>query len=383
MALFSKNKNVIGIDIGVDSVKMVELAKQQGKPALITYGIAEDSVDIVRDKSAESTAKLVHIIKQIITEARISGKSVIAALPTFSVFSSILSLPMMPKKDLAQAVRWEAKKFVPMPLEEMILDWKLLKSLDVLKQEREQTATKSDSETKDNSGMVDDENNKNQDKTSEKQPKADHLRVLITAAPKNLVSRYVDVIKSAGLELSSLETEAFAVTRSIIGNQKGSVMIVDIGSVTTDIIIIEDGIPILNRSIDVGGKTLTNAIAQSLHIDIARAEQFKRDIGVNLNGGSAIPRVMKQTLQPILQEITYSHNLYLSQTNQPVEKIVLTGGSALLPAMDQFLAETTNINTYIGDPWTRIGYKDELKPVLDEVGSRLPVAIGLALRPLD
>ena len=270
-----------------------------------------------------------------------------------------------------------------MPLEEMILDWKLLKSLDVLKQEREQTATKSDSETKDNSGMVDDENNKNQDKTSEKQPKADHLRVLITAAPKNLVSRYVDVIKSAGLELSSLETEAFAVTRSIIGNQKGSVMIVDIGSVTTDIIIIEDGIPILNRSIDVGGKTLTNAIAQSLHIDIARAEQFKRDIGVNLNGGSAIPRVMKQTLQPILQEITYSHNLYLSQTNQPVEKIVLTGGSALLPAMDQFLAETTNINTYIGDPWTRIGYKDELKPVLDEVGSRLPVAIGLALRPLD
>lgn len=387
MALFSKNKSIIGIDIGADSVKMVELAEEQGKPALITYGIAEDSIDIVRDTSPGSTAKLVYIIKQIISESRINGKSVIAALPTFSVFSSILSLPVMPKKDLAQAVRWEAKKFVPMPLEEMILDWKLLKSLNDLKQERGQDVFDDISVPgnleADNTIEETDAKKVNSSDTEDKQPKSDHLRVLITAAPKNLVSRYVNVIKSAGLQLGSLETEAFAVTRSIIGSQKGSVMIVDIGSVTTDIMIIEDGIPILNRSIDVGGKTLTNAIAQSLHIDTARAEQFKRDIGVNLTGGSAIPRVMKQTLHPILQEITYSHNLYLSQTNQPVEKIILTGGSALLPAMDQFLAETTNINTYIGDPWTNINYKDELKPVLDEVGSRLPVAIGLALRPLD
>ena len=380
MTLFSKNKSIIGIDIGADSVKMVELVKEQGKPKLVTYGVAEDSIDIVRDNSPESTAKLVYIIKQIISESRMKGKSVIAALPTFSVFSSILSLPNMPKKDLAQAVRWEAKKFVPMPLEEMILDWKLLKSLDDLKQEREKGKSSEASDTE----IPDDKNDLKQslDNDQEKS-KSSHLRVLITAAPKNLVSRYVDVVKSADLQLDSLETEAFAVTRSIVGNQKGSVMIVDIGSITTDIMIIEDGIPILNRSIDVGGKTLTHAIAQSLHVDVARAEQFKRDIGVSLSGSSAIPRVMKQTLQPILQEITYSHNLYLSQTNQPVEKIVLTGGSAMLPGMDQFLAETTNINTYTGDPWQNVSYQDELKPVVDEIGSRLPVAIGLALRPLD
>ncbi len=404
MDLFSKNKSIIGIDIGADSVKMIELIKEQGKPKLLTYGVAEDSIDIVRDTSAESTAKLVHIIKQIMSEARISGKSVIAALPTFSVFSSILSLPMMPQKDLAQAVRWEAKKFVPMPLDEMILDWKLLKSIDTLQQERGQAAAPPTSPL-----AVADPNNpvdpntppdvvppndvttsiagSNPDKAAALetpvQASSDHLRVLITAAPKSLVSRYVDVMKSAGLQLGSLETEAFAVARSIVGKQKGSVMVVDIGAITTDIIIIEDGIPILNRSIDVGGKTLTAAIAKSLHIDVARAEQFKRDIGVGGGGGSAIPRVMQQTLQPILQEITYSHNLYLSQTNQPVEKIILTGGSALLPAMDQFLATSTNINTYLGDPWSRITYPEELKPVLDEIGSKLPVAIGLALRLLD
>jgi len=381
MSFFKKNSSIIGIDIGADSVKMIELAKDQSRTKLITYGIAEDSIDIVRDTSPESTAKLVHIIRQIIDEARISGKSVIAALPTFSVFSSILSLPAMPQKDLAQAVRWEAKKFVPMPLDEMILDWKLLKSINTLQQERGQTPLQTrvtDAKSQDITNSI-----ANSDAEAAASVNPDHLRVLITAAPKNLVSRYVDVMKSAGLQLGSLETEAFAVARSIVGKQKGSVMVVDIGAITTDIIIIEDGIPILNRSIDVGGKTLTTAIAKSLHIDLSRAEQFKRDIGVSGHSGSNIPRVMQQTLQPILQEITYSHNLYLSQTNQSVEKIILTGGSALLPAMDQFLAASTNINTYIGDPWSRVSYPDELKPVLDEIGSKLPVAIGLALRSLD
>ncbi|MGB0757693.1 MAG: pilus assembly protein PilM [Patescibacteria group bacterium] len=390
MGLFTKSKSVIGIDIGADSVKMVQLAEDHKKPTLVTYGMAEDSIDIVRDTSEESTAKLVYIIKQIVEQSRMSSPSLVAALPTFSVFSSILSLPAMPKKDLAQAVRWEAKKFVPMPLEEMILDWKELKSINQLQAERS-----SSEQTQEQSGESGEEEQEKKVTPNPQEPvdltqgtgnqgpaKPDHLRVLITAAPKSLVSRYVDVVKSAGLQLANLETEAFAIARSLTGAQRGTVMIVDIGSITTDIIVIEDGIPIMNRSIDVGGKTLTQAIAQSLHIDPSRAEQFKRDIGVNQAAGSAIPRVMKQTLQPILQEISYSHNLYQSQTNQPVDKIVLTGGSALLPSMDSFLAEVTNINTYLGDPWMHIGYPEDLKPVLDEIGSRLPVAIGLALKPM-
>lgn len=397
MSLFNKTKSFIGLDIGTDSVKMVELKSEQGGPTLATYGIAEESIDIVRDTSQESTKRIVQIIEQVKEQSRTSTKLAIAALPTFAVFSSIISLPAMPKKDLAQAVRWEAKKFVPMPLEEMILDWKLLKSIDQLQKERSGQATDKAAEQgsnapgltpQDSAADNEQENNAAQDQAEGQAPlstssKPQHLRVLITAAPKNLVSRYVDIFKSAGLQLSSLETEAFAVARSLIGKTKTSAMVVDIGSITTDIMIIEDGIPILNRSIDVGGKTLTTAIAQSLHVETARAEQFKRDIGVNQEAGSNIPRVMEQTMQPILQEIKYSYNLYTNQTNQQVEKIILTGGSALLPEMDTYLAQATNINTYIGDPWQRIRYAEELKPVLEEVGTRLAVSIGLAMRPLE
>jgi len=394
MKLFGSVKSFIGIDIGTDSVKMVELKKENNQPTLQTYGIAEESIDIVRDTSAESLQKIVQIISHTLETSRITSRNAIAALPTFSVFSSILSLPSMPKKDLAQAVRWEAKKFVPMPLDEMILDWKLLKSLDELQQAREKEQSVSDKSDKPSlqemqarvhAGATEEDDFKPEEKQSEdsKPKKSSYLRVLITAAPKSLVSRYVEIFKQTGITLNSLETEAFALSRSLIGKQKGSVMIVDIGSITTDIVIIEDGIPILNRSIDVGGKTLTDSIARSLHIDVSRAEQFKRDIGVDQESGSAIPRVMEQTMHPVLQEINYSHNLYISQTSQPVEKIVLTGGSAMLPGIADYLSRMTNINTYLGDPWARIRYAEELKPVLDEVGARLPVAIGLALRPLD
>lgn len=389
MKLFSSEKGFVGIDIGTDSVKMVELKKDGGQPTLVTYGIAEDSIDIVRDTSPQSTQKIIQIVRQTLETSRISSRSAIAALPTFAVFSSILSLPNMPKKDLAQAVRWEAKKFVPMPLEEMILDWKLLKTLGELHQERDALNKSEQEPDKEKPSLQEMQARIQAGATEENQPppqassKSGHLRVLITAAPKSLVSRYVEIFRQTGLTLASLETEAFALARSLIGKQKGSVMIVDVGSITTDIVIIEDGIPILNRSIDVGGKTLTGSIAQSLHIDANRAEQFKRDIGVNQDSGSAIPRVMEQTMQPILQEINYSHNLYISQTGQPVEKIVLTGGSAMLPGIDGYLARVTNINTYLGDPWARIRYNSQLKPVLDEVGARLPVAVGLALRSLD
>lgn len=417
MGLFSKKvKSFTGVDIGTASVKMVQLAKEGKRPRLVTYGFAEESIDMVRDTSEESIQRVVGIIKQVAEKARITSPNIIAALPTFAVFSSILSLPLMPRKDLANAIRWEAKKFVPMPLKEMILDWKLLKSLETLKEERQQQAahepakspslepTSSPSPVKDDFGNTVfsslkkeveslDKGKQKEDgakETSEKKGEkgtvspSQNVRVLITAAPKTLVSRYMKIFKGAGLQLVSLETEAFALARAIIGTQKGSVMIVDVGSITTDIVIIEDGIPLLNRSIDVGGATLTHALAQSLHIEEKRAEQFKRDIGIGHTTGSAdIPRVMEQTLQPIVHEINYSHSLYTSQSGQRVEKIVLVGGSASLPAIDAYLANITGINTYIGDPWSRVAYPEELKPVLDEVGSRLAVAIGLAIREID
>ncbi len=350
LGLWGKKKSFLGVDIGTSSIKVVELAAGSNRvPRLVTYGRAEDASNITKVDSEEDIRRLVVTLQEVYQRARATSRKVVSALPAYTVFSSVISLPVMSPKELAAAVAWEARKFVPLPLEEMTLDWKLLNDT--------KTAT-----------------TPNQ-----------NLRVLLTAAPQNIVKKYLDIFKRADLELLSLETEAFALERSLMGGAAETVMIVDLGAVTTDISVVEQGIPVLNRSIDVGGLTLTKAIAQSLNIDVKRAEQFKRDIGLNVvatSGSGNIPHTIEGTISPVINEIKYTFNLYQGQSAKGIEKIIITGGSAFLPHLTEYLEKIFQLRVYVGDPWARISYPLEMKPVLDEVGPQFAGAIGLAMREL-
>lgn len=383
MPFFQKKVNsYIGVDLGTAGIKVVELANTKGHAQLLTYGIVESSADVVRSNAPETINKVVELLKTIVSKSHVTTDRAVAALPAFSVFSSILSLPPMPKSDLAQAVKWEAKKFVPMPLDEMILDWKLLKNIPEV--DVNQSLVSDIEKTEAEKIKAEDENSFVQKKEVIVNQAKQNYRVLITAAPKNLVSRYLEIFKKANLKLISLETESFALARSLFFGAKLPVMIIDIGSLTTAISIIEDGVPILNRSLDVGGATLTQAISTSLNIDRRRAEQFKRDIGIaHTNASSGIPKVIERALNPVINEVKYSLNLYQSQTAQGIEKVILVGGSAFLPSITDYLSQVLNLNVYVGDPWFRVSYPEDLKLVLEEVGSRLAVAVGLGMRDID
>jgi type IV pilus assembly protein PilM len=384
MGLFSASKeSFIGIDIGTASIKIVELKKQAGKPFLVTYGYVDIKSDIIRSNTPETRQRIIATLKNLLKSSRVTSDKVIAALPTFSVFNSIITLPRMPLKDLSSAIKWEAKKYVPMPLEEMILDSKVLNNNEELK-DKNLPAKKGLSMFSlkgDNHGIA-------QPPAEALEPKKEEekiFRVLVTAAPKNLVSRYIEIFKQVGVKLISLETEAFALARSLIGYNEVPTMIVDIGSITTDTCVIEKGIPILNRSIDVGGLSITQAIAGSLNVSFERAEQFKRDFGVSLTQDAnqkGIPKLIINALGPVINEIKYVFDLYHNQGSLEIEKIILAGGSAFLPNLAEHFSNLFNKPTVIGNPWDRVVYPVELKPVLDEVGSRLAVAIGLAMRDI-
>jgi Tfp pilus assembly PilM family ATPase len=102
--------------------------------------------------------------------------------------------------------------------------------------------------------------------------------------------------------------------------------------------------------------------------------------------GEGLPKIFEATILPLVTEITYSMNVYTNQDPQAtkqVEKIVLTGGSAALPALAAYFTSQLNIKTYLGDPWARVVYPDELRPVLDEIGPRFAVSVGLAMRDIE
>jgi len=347
MGIFSSTNSYLGIDIGSTSIKIVELKKEGVQAKLLTYGFSENLNTSQKDwqSNASFAAK---VINKICEEAGAVSRSAVSALPTFSVFSSVLNLSNITKKDIASAVHWEAKKVIPLPLEEMILDWKKIGDEDKAK------------------------GNKN-------------IRVLLTGAPRTLVKKYIDIFKEAQINLLSLETETFSLIRSVLGNDKSTIMLVELGASTTDISIIDNCIPMLNRSVDIGGTTITKAISHHLNIGLERAEQFKYDLGISSieSEEDVVPNTIIETISPIVNEIKYAINLFQSKNNKKTEKIVLSGGSALLPNLVNYLAKVLDTKVIIGDPWARVSYPVDLKPLLHEIGPRMSVAIGLAMREIE
>ncbi len=356
MSIFSPNISYLGIDMGTSSIKIVELKKEGGKAKLLTYGFSES----LQGTEQADVKQISKIINQVYQQAGAVSKNAVAALPTFSVFSSIINLTGVSKKDISSAVHWEAKKVIPLPLEEMILDWRNIKKSG-----------------KDNPIRREVSKNNKEIKASTK--------VLLTGAPRSLVKKYIEIFKSVQINLLSLETETFSLIRSLLGNDKATIMIVEMGANTTDISIVDYGIPILTRSIDVGGLTISKAISNNLNIGLERAEQFKYDLGISSieSRENVIPKTITETVSPIVNEIKYALNLFQNKNKKGVEKIVLSGGAALLINFANYLSKVLDMNVIIGNPWARISYPIDLKPLLDEIGPRLSIAVGLAMREIE
>lgn len=380
MKLFSNSTSYLGIDIGTSSIKMVELENFKGQAKLKTYGYSDISTNVLHGTSERNNEIVANYIDTVAKKSKVQTRQVVAALPTFSVFNFIITLPPMPKKDLAAAIKWEAKKFIPVPIEEMILDWKILNKKRVKVDEGfKGKLSIFDKKKKDQDG---DDGSAEAKKAAETMPMDKNYRILLTAAPKSLVARYIDIFRRANMNLLSLETEAFALSRSLMGNDMSTVMIVDVGATTADICIIEQGVPILNRGIDTGGEFITKTIMNSLNVNQERAEQFKRDFGLSTSGNKNIPDVIQKSLNSIINEIRYVFEMFENQGDSKIDKVILTGGSAFLPNLPEYLSELLKLSVIIGNPWDRIIYPLDLEPILHEIGPRMSISIGLAMRDI-
>jgi type IV pilus assembly protein PilM len=349
MSLFGapKLQSYLGVDIGAGGIKLVELANEKGRARLVTYGFTERMPEDAAKSPLDQPEETAALLKKIHAKAKGAAKKAVTGIPVAQVFSSVISVnvPADKKKEIDAAVRVQAKKITPRPLEEMVLDYKVI----------------------------------------EETPKL--TKILLTAAEASLVRKYVDVFRRAGLELVSLETDPLALIRSLVGRDLSTIILVDIGALRTSISVVEKGVPFVSRSIDVGGISFTRALAERLKIPLGTAEQMKHDIaGMNAmlpEGGT--PKAVEPIIASITNELRYVVNLYTSQQGWTgtIEKVVLTGGAALFPRLAEMLGNALGIRTYVGDPWARVVYPQDLRPLLDQIGPRFGVAIGLAMRDIE
>jgi len=372
MSLFSKHESYLGVDIGSGGIKLVELHKVKDRPQLWTYGIAEQSLDIhlpeLKEKAPEDlllnknsnfkkeqniptlddprVTQYAELLKALLKATKVTTTNTVASLPVSYVFQAVVNLPIVEAKDLDHIIMAEIKKMLPRPIEEMQVVHQLIP------------------------------NENNSEKEKEK-----FLRVLVTAAPRELVAFYSAIFQKAGLQLKELETEPFALVRSLIGRDTSTSMIVDVGAERTSFFIVEQGLPITHRSITVGGNTVDAVLQRVLGLEKSAVQQAKVDL--SRNPGKISNTEFSTFLDPITKEIEYSFDLFLHQTgneNKRPEKIILTGGSAALPFLQQEIQNKFSMRVFVGDPWARVVYQEELKKVLDNIGPRMSVALGLAMK---
>ncbi|MFA5051480.1 MAG: type IV pilus assembly protein PilM [Patescibacteria group bacterium] len=342
-----KNENLVGIDFGSGAIKIVELANRAGTVELITYGLGIKNrvtvkTDAVRNRQT-TVEQLVHVMK----ESRVTTKRVVAALPAVNVFTTVVTMPPMPKKEIDDAIRWEAKKMVPLPLDKMSIDWHPVT-----------TPTTGDGS-------------------------AEKITIIMTAAPTDVIKGYMDIFRSANLQLVGLETEATALRRSLLPIAHGCHLLLDIGATTSNVTIFDQGLPVVTRNIDIGGEAISRNIANAMNISVERADQFRDDIGLPLTGQSTHPVHQAITFvidNLILQELSRVLNTYTAGGGQPLDRIIIVGGCSRIKNLSHYIQLHMKITVEAGDPWQSIRAHAELAPELEKIAPQMAVAIGLALK---
>lgn len=359
MALFAKKQpdSFLGIDLSSDAIKLVELKNFQGKPQLVTYGYAHSKSMALKGGLVENVNITTTLLREVIEKANATSNLVISSLPVSKTFTYVLKIQKILKKDLVDAnkikaiLSAEAKKILPMPIEQMQFDYTIINP--------EQYNALKDVDT------------------------AQNVKFLITAASNDIVKKYTQIFYQAGLELVSLDISSFALVRSLVGNDKNLIMIVDFGENVTSMSIVLNGIPVFNRSVDIGGAAITKRLVEIMNISVEEAEQYKKDLPILMKqqGLIQMPKPIEQAILPVVSEIKFLIKTYYEQVSseQQIDRIILTGGSALLSGFDEYVAQSLQIRTYIGDPWARIIYPVELSAILKELGPRFAVANGLAM----
>lgn len=365
MAFFSKRESFIGLDIGTSSIKIVELSRDRKEGIrLSTYASAKSSLSLSQINE-ESVAKIAIITHEMLRRSGVSATATVAALPNLSVFSTVISLPEMNERDLEKAVILAAKNYVPTPLKDVVLGWTVMK-------EPAKTITLSEKEGEDDKGKP---HHQLAHKNSE---------VFLTAASKDLVQNYSAVIERLNLNLVALEIESFPISRSLLGSSKEPVLLVDIGDLSTNFSIVDNGYLRINQSTDVGGDAITKTIATKLNISEDEAEQRKCQLGLGQDGAdNGLAAAAKIVIKDIIERSVNLRRIFERKSNRSVTRTILIGGGANLKNIVKYWEEVSGLPTEVGNPWRGIKVAPVLSNKLLAIGPSFAVAVGLALREFE
>lgn len=354
-----KPSSFLGVDIGTTSIKVVQLGISGQEIKLENYAFLEDKdyLEVLGNVNGSSDLKIsdtqvIDDLTVIKKEAGITSNEIIMSIPVSSAFSSVINLPDMPEDEIVKAINFEARQYIPIPINEVVFDWNVIS------------------------------------KTSKNKNKTDahgKIKVLLVAIPREIMNKYTSIASALKLKLIALETESFSLARSLVGKRKGIFVIVDIGNKMTNITIIENGYVLASHSaFGTGGKEITRAISYGFNVDFKRAEKLKKDVGLNFSGPQKkISEIILPMVGIIISEVKKMNESYFAQNKKEVTNVIVTGGSANLPGLVKYFSEELKLPVEIGNPWNNISYDKILSKKMKKMAPDFAVAVGLALRGFE
>ncbi len=352
----------LGIDIGTASIKIVELTKESGRFKLENYGLfslesAESAVNVATQAVQQSNKvaqlsnnDMAWAIKELCKAIKVKTKDAVASIQSFSTFSTVISMPYLSADDIAKSIPYEARKYVPIPLTDVVLDWSII--------------------------------NVAQPGANQAPGATPTVEVYLVAVPKNETNRYQEITQQAGIHLKALELENAALIRALIGNDLNPFTIINIGGRSTSIVIVDGGFERVSHNYEIGGFEITKAISRSLNVSIKRAEELKRTFGLKDVDNNVINTVMSSLLDMIVLETRKTIQNYQDVKRRTIAKVLLVGGQVNMPQFAEYFAQKLGLPVSLGNPLARVIVPPPLEKVRGELSSTFAIALGLAMREL-
>ena len=355
-----------GLDINDTSFKITKLKKKHGFLQLVSYGEKIVPKNIIEEGEIKDEDGFVKTLKLALTDIKgekFKTKYVSASLPEQKSFSQVIKMPKMEEKELKTAIVFEAENYIPLPAEQMYLDYKII---------------------------------------SPKDSKSNKLDVFIIAVEKRIVDSYVSCLKRSGLIPVALEGETQLIAKVLVKDEKSldPIVLIDIGGDSSSLAVFAEHAVKFTSSLSISSRKITESIINSLGISLREAEHMKTKYGVGFKNPNHRAKAVVKATEPILNEMVVETKKYLDfyaehdfsenssnskKEKNKIEKIILSGGGASLKGIEEFLSKKLNICVEIGNPWINFSnkIKNKIPRDFDKKSLSFVTSLGLSLTKID
>ena len=341
-------QRVVGVDIGSSSVKVVELEQGEKALRLTTYGelqLGPYAQEPLGSNVVLPLAQRTEALVDVLRESDVQASKVVITLPLAGSFVTTIAITAKPQDDIAPRVNVEARKYIPVPLTDVALEWV---EVDPLKNTPQSVR-----------------------------------EVLVAAIQNDVLADSRKLLASIQKTSGSPEIEVFSVIRAITKETDESLAIIVLGAKTSKLYISEGGFLRRIHRVQGGGALATQRVADLLSVSFEEAENIKRNFSSEAPKASDIKKVVLSSYERPLQEFKRALSQYEVRSGSEFSRVVITGGSTLFPDFQQFTNYALDRQTFKSNPFTKVGYPAFMEDTITDIAPTFTVALGAALRAFE